>query len=147
MKHTKSCLLITLFAAMRNGEVHYTKASVDALRGLLKRFHGISVGRRRLFDCLRDFQEKGVIRRQERYRHDENGEIRQISSMISFTIKGIKVLVQRQVRGAKKLYDTMISWWKKKDGRFPQPGPEVEKFTPLEIKENERRLKELVLSF
>lgn len=146
MKHTKTSLIITLFATMKNGKVHYTKASVDALRGLLKQYHDIEVGRRWTFDCLKCLLSEGIIRRKQRYRHDEDGQILQISSMISFTLKGVRYMVAKRISGAKKLLDSMISWFKRRDGRFPKPGTEIQTFAPLEIEENQRRLKELVLS-
>lgn len=146
MKHTKTSLIVALFATMKGGETHYTKASVDALRGLLKQYHDITVGRRWMFSCLRCLIDQGIIRRKERYRHDEGGEIRQISSLISFTLKGVRYMVSRRIAGAKKLLNSMIVWWKKKDARFPKPGPEIEKFTPLETAENIRRVKDLVFS-
>lgn len=146
MHHTKSSLMVTLFACMGYGTKHYTKASVDALRGLLQQYHGIEVGRRWMFDCLRCMIENKIIRREQRYRNDENGEIRQISSMVSFTFKGVRYLSKMGVRGARKLLDSMISWHKKKDRRFPRPEPEIEKFSPLEAEENLRRLRELAFS-
>lgn len=146
MKHTKSSLMVTLFACMGYGKKHYTKASVDALRGLLKQYHSIEAERRWTFGCLRCLENTGLIQRKQRYRNDENGEIRQISSMISFTFKGVRYLAKMGVRGAKKLLDSMISWHKKKDRRFPRPETEIEKFSPLEAEENLRRLRELAFS-
>jgi len=144
MKHTKTSLIVTLFAAMGNGKAHYTKASIDALRGLLKQYHDIEVGRRWTFNCLRCLIDEGLIRREQRFRNDENGEISQISSMISFTLKGVKYMVSKRIKGAGRLLDSMIAWIKRKDKRFPRAEPEIEKFEPLDIEKNQQRLKKLV---
>lgn len=146
MNNTKNSVVVALFASMQGGKKHYTKASVDALRMLLEKFHDIHVKRRWLFYCLHDLEDRGLIRRKERYRRDSDGTFMQISSMISFTLKGVRYMVSKRIAGAKKMLETMLAWWKKKDGRFPKPSPEIEKFTPLESAENIRRLKELVFS-
>ena len=146
MNATKHAVVVALFASMQGGKQHYTKASVNALRVLLESYHSIHVKRRWLFLCLRCLEDQGLIRRKERYRRSPDGTFMQLSSMISFTLKGVRYMVSKRIAGAKRLLDRMISWWKKKDGRFPAPEPGVSKFSPLEIEENERRLKELILS-
>lgn len=144
MNNTKHAVVVSLFASMQGGKQHYTKASVDALRGLLKRFHGIEVGRRWIFECLRCMEDEGLIRRKQRYYHNPDDSFVQLSSMISFTLKGVRYMVAKAIAGARKLLDQMLTWWKKKDGRFPKPDPEVEKFTPLEAEENLRRVKQFI---
>lgn len=144
MNNTKHAVVISLFASMQGGKQHYTKASVDALRGLLKKFHGIEVGRRWIFECLRCMEDEGLIRRKERYYHNPDGSFVQLSSMTSFTLRGVRYMVSKRIAGAKKLLDSMISWFKRRDGRFPKPDPEIEKFTPLETEKNLRRVKQLI---
>jgi len=146
MNNTKHAVVVSLFASMQNGKQHYTKASVDALRKLLQRFHNTKVKRRWLFSCLRCLEEEGLIRRRERYHRNPDGTFVQLSSMISFTLKGVRYMVTKRISGARKLLDRMISWFRGDDRRFPKPDPEIEKFTPLETEKNIRRLKELVFS-
>jgi len=146
MGSTKHAIIVTIFASMQGGKNHYTKASVNAIQQLLRKYHGVEVKRRWLFYCLRHIEDAGLLRRKQRYRRGENGDIRQISSMISFTLKGVRYLVSNRISGAKELLARMISWWQRQDDRFPDPGPEVEKFIPLEEEKNLRRLRELVFN-
>lgn len=146
MHHTKTSLFQTIFATMGFGKSRYTKAGVDALISLIGKYHGIAVNRRWGFNCLRCLEAEGLIRRRERYRHDENGKIRQLSSIITITLKGAYRLWAMGVVGAAKLIKAIKAWMAGKDKRWPRQEYIDEKFTPLEIKENERRLKELVFS-
>ena len=120
MKNTKYALLITLFACMGYGKKHYTKASVYAISDLLKGIHGISVKRRWLFACLKFLEDEGLIRRKKRYLRQPDGTLKQISSMITITLKGTKQLYRMGVSGASKLLKSIKSWLRRKDGRFPK---------------------------
>lgn len=144
MNRTKHAIIITLFATMQKGETHYTVAKINTIRKLLEKFHKASVNRRWLFQCLRDIEDAGLISRAKRYRNIEDGEIRQLSSMFAFTLRGVRYMISKRIAGAREHLDRIVSWLQKKDGRFPLPGAEVEKFTPLENEENIRRLKRLI---
>lgn len=144
MNRTKHAVIITLFATMQKGETHYTRARIDTILELLQKYHKASVGRRWLFQCLRDIEDAGLIRRAKRYRNADFGEIRQLSSMFAFTMRGVKYMINKRIAGAHEHLDRIISWLKKDDRRFPAANPEIEKFQPLENEENVRRLKRLV---
>jgi hypothetical protein len=121
MNATKNAVLITLFATTLNGTKHYSKAGENTIRSLLEKYHGIIIKRRWLFNCLADIEARGLIHRKRRYRHEAHGKIRQYSSMISFTIEGIKYLVAKKVKGAFELLKRMLAWIKGIDQRWPTP--------------------------
>ena len=141
MKNTKVSLLVTLFACMGNGNSHYTKAHVDVIIDLLAKIHETKVKRRWIFECLRYLEDNGLIKRKKRYKRQDDGTILQTSSMISFTFKGVKELYKLGVRGARQLLDTMLKWWQKKDGRFPEPEPELRSIEPMSNTEVNRMAK------
>lgn len=72
-----------------------------------------------MFKCLADMEEMGYIRRKQRFMNRENGRIRQYSSLVTFTLSGIRYLVSQKVEGARNLMRRMLDWLKRKDGRFP----------------------------
>jgi len=120
---------------MGQGQSHYTKSSINTLRKNLVKFHTIDVGRRWVFQCLKNMLTAGLITRKSRYRHDATCLISQVPSLYSFTIKGIKLLVSRRVTGAAKLLKNMIKFVTGKDQRWPKKAdvgmPEkVERYTP-----------------
>jgi hypothetical protein len=144
MNRTKHALIISLFASTRNGNKHYTKAAPDKLQSLLKSYHAIDIKRRWLFKCLSDMENAGYIRRKKRFRNIEEGKIRQYSSMITFTLEGIKYLVSKKIEGANLLLKKMLSWLKSKDKRFPK-SDDIFSPPPPEIAElNLQRLKLLM---
>jgi len=135
MKNTKSALLIILFACMGYGKKHYTKASVYSMMELLKNLHKIDIKRRWIFACLKYFEDEGLIKRKKRYVRQPDGTLKQISSMITFTLKGAKQLYRMGVSGANKLLNSIKSWLKRKDGRFPKIGDIIPKISDEERKE------------
>jgi len=120
MKNTKSALLVTIFACMGYGKKHYTKASVYSMMELLKNLHKIDIKRRWIFACLKYFEDEGLIKRKKRYIRQPDGKIEQISSLITFTLKGAKQLYRMGVSGANKLLSSIKSWLKRKDRKFPK---------------------------
>jgi hypothetical protein len=112
--------MTTIFYSSGQGKKHYTVTSIDTLRKNLSEFHGIKIKRRWTFQCLRYLLDAGYIRRKGRYVHDNNGIITQIPSVMTLTLKGMAWLMSRGVRGAKKIYRTMVKWLKKEDKRFPR---------------------------
>lgn len=121
MNVTKFSILISLFVTTSQGKKHYTLCSVDALLNLLLKYHNISVGRRWAFECLRWLEDEGYIVRRQRYRHQPDTTIRQLSSIISLTAKAAKIMVKKKVSGAMVLLKRMIKWAKGPDRRFPKP--------------------------
>lgn len=119
MNTSKASLIITIFKSTGQGENHYTVSSVDKLRLNLEKFHDITIKRRWTFQCLKDLIDANYIRRKQRYVKDFNGLITQIPSMITFSLKGVVWMVKMGVKGAKKIYKSMMSYLKKDDQRFP----------------------------
>ncbi|MCK9560147.1 MAG: hypothetical protein WC489_09075 [Patescibacteria group bacterium] len=144
MNSTKHSIAVALFASMRNGNEHYTKASEHRLRELLTEYHGIEIKRRWLFKCLADMEEDGLITRRRRYRNEERGKIRQYSSMITFTLYGVRYLMKKKVEGAAALFRRLIDWLKRKDNRFPQVQEIGGGITPEQARENVKSLRELI---
>lgn len=146
MNKTKHAIIVTLLAIMEKGGAHYTITSVNRLQDLLSMIHEASVERRWLFQCLRDLIDAGLISRQPRYRRNEEGDIRQIPSMIAFTMKGLKYMTAKKMEGARKLLGRMVAWLKNKDTRFPRADPATRNSAPRENEENLKRLKHLVFN-
>jgi len=144
MNNTKHAVMISLFASMQNGAKHYTKASAHRIRELLAEYHGIQIQRRWLFYCLADAEGAGLIRRKTRYRRQPDGTFVQLSSMVSFTLAGVKYLVQKKVAGALELLKRMLAFLSGKDKRWPNTPDVAPKWTPGEMTTNRRRLKALV---
>lgn len=119
MNNTKNAVMITIFSSMCQGKNHYTRTSIDKIRENLEKYHKIHVERRWIFYCLAEILSAGYITRKARYRNDEAGLIRQYTSLLAITIKGMKYLVAKRVSGAWKLLKSMMAWLKKKDGRWP----------------------------
>lgn len=120
MLNTKTSLIITLFFCMGQGKSHYSTAAINTILELLKKFHKIEIKRRWLFQCLKDITDTGLIKRDTRYRQDNNGQISQIPSMIFFKLKGIVWLVNMGVKGAKDIYKKMVTHIRGKDKRSPK---------------------------
>jgi len=144
MNNTKHAVAITLFASTKNGAVHYTKASVKKLLILLAKYHDKQIQRRWLFYCLADMEGRGYIRRKTRYHRKPDGTFVQISSMITFTMSGIKYLVQKRVAGALALLKKMMQWLNGGDKRWPQEKELTPKWTQEEILLNKTRFKKLI---
>jgi len=119
MNKTKSALMVTLFACMGQGKNHYTKVSIEKVRLLLVKYHGIQVKRRWIFYCFQYLMEGKFITKKKRYKNDDAGLILQIPSLHTMTIKGMRYLVSKRVTGAWKLLKSMVKYIVKKDGRWP----------------------------
>jgi len=119
LNDAKSSIMVTMFFSMGQGENHYTVTSMDKLLLNLEKFHDIKIGRRWTFQCTRDMEDAGYIRRHTRYRHNDEGLIAQIPSMFTFTLKGVAWLAKKGVKGARKLHRSMMHYLKKNDKRFP----------------------------
>lgn len=119
MVETKPSLLITIFYCMSQGKNHYSVAAVNTLLSLLAKFHKITIKRRWLFQCLKDLTDAGYIKRDKRYKNENNGIIMQIPSVIIFKLRGVAWLSRKGVKGAKELYKSMVKFIQGPDKRFP----------------------------
>lgn len=144
MNSTKHAVAIALFASMRNGAKHYTKASQTKLRILLAKYHNIQIQKRWLFYCLADMEAQGFIRRKTRYYRKADGTFVQISSMITFTLPGIKYLVKKRVAGSLSLLKRMLKYLAGSDERWPKENDIEPRWTPEEIGANKRRFTRLL---
>ena len=144
MNKTKHAVAIALFASMQNGAKHYTKASQTKLRILLAKYHDIQIQKRWLFYCLSDMESRGLIRRKTRYARKDDGTFAQISSMITFTLPGIRYLVQKKVQGALQLLKQMTKWLAGGDTRWPKEKDLTPQWTPEEVKSNKARFTKLL---
>jgi len=144
MNNTKHAVAVTLFACMANGKAHYTKVGVRKLQELLKNFQQITAKRRWIFYCLADMESRGYIRRKERYHRKSDGTLAQISSMITFTIPGVKYLIQKRVAGALQLLKRMLTFLSEKDKRWPAEKDPGDQWTPEETQANKARFKKLL---
>jgi len=97
----------------------YTKASINKLRELLEKRHGKKIERRWTFYCLAAFESAGLITRRVRIINNSDGTVRQLSSMIAFTVRGAKYLMANKVEGSILLLKQILAWLKNKDKRFP----------------------------
>ena len=120
MNSAKASLMITLFAILSKSDKHYICPAMNTVINLLDNFHGLSIKRRWLFQCMRYLLDERYITKKKRYQRMSDGQVYQIPSMISITMKGLKFLVQKKVIGAQQLLIRMLNWMKKKDDRFPK---------------------------
>ena len=123
------------------GKKNYTTISCDHALELLEKYHGIAINRRWFFYCMRDFIDEGLISRKSRYRHGDRNLIRQIPSLITFTIRGLKHLSRNKVAGAFQALKKMIAWLESKDHRYPDQSDSMPNLTMSERNENIRQLK------
>ena len=119
MGNTKISILITLLSCMDLKGNPYTKASVLKIIELLAKVHKITVNRRWVFQCIADMIEAGLLTRRARFKHEKDGTVRQLSSIVAFSLKGAKFLLDKRVLGAKLLMDKILAWIKGQDKRFP----------------------------
>ena len=143
MGNTKLSLLITLLSCMGKKDSPYTKASVNKQLELLEKIHKIPIKRRWLFQCLADLIDAGLITRRPRHKHESDGTIRQLSSLVAFTLRGARFLVSKRVMGSLLLLKSILAWVKNQDKRFPEAG----EISPVRSEEidpiGQRRLEDL----
>lgn len=120
MNNTKNAVMITIFSSMCQGKNHYTKTSIAKIGKNLEKYHKIHVKRRWIFYCVAELLERKLLTRKPRYRNDNQGLILQMTSMLAFTVRGIKYLVAKRVTGARKLLKAMIKFATGKDQRWPK---------------------------
>lgn len=139
MGNTKISILITLLSCMDLKGNPYTKASVLKIIALLAKMHKIKVNRRWVFQCIADLIAAGLLTRRARYKHESDGTVRQLSSIIAFSLKGAKFLLEKRVSGAKLLMDKILSWIKGEDKRWPNREDYI-KQRQKEMDEQDRRI-------
>ncbi|KKL60574.1 hypothetical protein LCGC14_2203940 [marine sediment metagenome] len=120
LNNTKNAIMVTLFACTGQGKNHYTLASIDRQIELLSDKHKIDVGRRWVFQCLRDLIDAGYINRKSRYKKSTEGQSRRRSSMLVFTIKGLQYLSARMVEGSRRALNAVLRYVTGDDKRWPQ---------------------------
>ena len=120
MNNTKAAIMVTLFACTGQGKNHYTLASIDAQIKLLSQNHKTDVGRRWVFQCLRDLIDGGYINRKSRYKKNAEGQSRRRSSMVVFTLKGLQYLSSRMVQGSRQALNTVLRYVTGDDRRWPR---------------------------
>lgn len=119
MNKTKHAILITFYSIQSKGNNHYCKPAPNRTIKLLKEFHKTDIKRSWFFQCCKDLEMDGYIKREVRRLYPPGPEIRQIPSMWTFTIKGALYLKANRVVGADQLVKNMIAWINKNDGRWP----------------------------
>jgi hypothetical protein len=118
---TKHSLLISVRATLSQGKNPFSKASINKLRDLLKERHGIVVGRRWIFQCIKDLITQGLLIRQPRYNYKRPGSPGQYSSMLAFTLKGCRYLFNNFVDGAYDIFRRVLARITGEDKRWPSP--------------------------
>ena len=139
MGNTKISILITLLSCMDLKGNPYTKASVLKVIQLLEKVHRIKVNRRWVFKCLADMIKAGLLTRRSRFKRERDGTVRQLSSIVAFSLKGAKFLLDKRVSGAKLLMDKILRWVKNQDKRFPTREDYLQT-REKEMDEQERRI-------
>jgi len=104
---------------MGKKESPYTKVSVNKQLELLEKIHKTPIKRRWCFQCLADLIGAGMITRRPRHKHESDGTIRQLSSLVAFTLRGARFLVAKRVEGSLLLLKSILAWLKGQDKRFP----------------------------
>ena len=112
--------ICSLAYLMKTGNKHVVIPSPDSMIDILDKVYQHRVSRRTHFRAVHALIEQGLIVRQFRYDREAKPTIIQKSSMISFTLKGVKYLMKMGVLYAYTLYKKMIAWLHKDDSRFPK---------------------------
>lgn len=121
MNTTKNGLMTTIYAILNKGKTHYCIPRPGTLLDLLKKFHGIEIHHRWLFQCLQDLGAAGYITRQPRWNINEDLSVRRLPALLALTTKGVKYLSSKYVHGARQLLRQMIAWLNRDDSRWPKP--------------------------
>jgi hypothetical protein len=119
INETKLAILITFLSILVKGKIHYCEPHPDTTIGLLLKFHGIEIGRRWFFQCMLDLETAGYMRRQRRWIKHPEPQIESDSSLWWFTIRGMKFMVSKSIRGAQELLKSMLTWLHLGDDRRP----------------------------
>lgn len=119
LNNTKFALFVAIHRIAIKGGKHYAQPSIDSLLKLLSARHTTQVQRRWAFQCLHDLEAAGYITRKERFIHDPDGQWKQITSLITITLRGAHFLFSKGVAGAAALVKSILTWLKSGDKRWP----------------------------
>lgn len=118
---TKLSIMILLARLSSKGGNHYVKPAPAKILQLLEKYQKIKISRRWLFQCLRDLENAGYIKRKQRYDTRQVETWKQLSSMISFTLEGAEFLACRSIQGASDIKKRILAWLNQKnDKRWPK---------------------------
>ena len=120
MNNSKRAVFITIYKIIVKGKKHYIQPSVDTIIDLLCSYHDTTIKRRWAFNCLRDLEQLGYIKRQRRYLNNDDGEVRQIPSLITITLAGARKLYRQGIEGAAMLIKEILGWIQSADKRWPR---------------------------
>ena len=140
----KLAILITYLSICVKGKNHYCEPHPDTMIDLLKKYHGIEIGRRWFFQCTTDLEAAGYMRRQRRWIKLPGPEIRSDSSLWWFTIRGARFLCAKMIRGSQQLLQSMLSWIHRGDDRRPTSRDMADAGEIPDTAEQIRRIKALV---
>ncbi len=144
MNKLQYVLMNILNFSMGQGKNHFTKASIDRIIEILAEIYDIHVKRRWVFKCIRWLIDHRYINRKPRHYNDSAGHVSQISSMISFTRKGMGHLVKMGVAGARAIHTNMTLWINRRDGRWPSKHDYEDGSHQLDKPQDTKRLKDLL---
>lgn len=119
LNSTKHSLILIFNFLFVKGNSHVIMPGVRALQKILMKEYGVCVGIRWIYQCLRDLENLGLIRRKTRPRVDKEGKFRSLSSMIVFTVSGVMYLKQSLIEGSTERWRKTLEWLKRNDRRFP----------------------------
>jgi len=119
VNEAKLAILITYLSICVKGNIHYCQPAPDTMLDLLKKYHGIEIGRRWFFQCTHDLESAGYMRRQRRWINLPGPEIRSDTSLWWFTIRGARFMCKKMIRGSQQLLKSMLSWLHRGDDRRP----------------------------
>ena len=147
MHHTKSQLLCSFAHLMKTDNKHCIIPSPGSMVDILAVVYQNQIGLGAYYKATHDLIREGYIVRQFRYDKKVQPEIRQLSSMISFTLKGVRYLIKMGVMYAFKLYKAIRDWMNKGDARFPRASDEYNKQTveAVDHEYNLSKVRELLL--
>lgn len=140
----KLAILITYLSICVKGNIHYCQPAPDTMLDLLKKYHGIEIGRRWFFQCTQDLEAAGYIHRQRRWIKLPGPEIRSDTSLWWFTIRGAKFMCKKMIRGSQELLKSMLSWLHRGDDRRPTARDMADSGEIPDQVEQIRRIKALV---
>lgn len=120
LNSTSHAVIVIILKCIDQGEKHYTAVSINKIQELLISWHGIHVGRRWIFYILALLIKRGLVTRKQRFRNNQQGLIRQRSSLWAFTAKGANYLYKKGIDAGRKILKGIKKWKDRLDGRWPQ---------------------------
>ena len=140
----KHSLILIVNHLLVKGNIHFIKPSIRSLQQILKERYGICVGRRWIFQCLKDLEDLGFILRKSRPGITTEGKPHWLSSMIVFTVRGVMYLKQCSIEGSGDRWKKTLEWIKRNDKRFPSESELIADTHQDLISKNLARVKDLI---